>query len=190
MVGSSGEDVRFLSMNARHGAAIVAAICTSFALAGCSRNQADPDVSEPVSAASADDALGRIDAAFSQMNYGEAAVLASSGQQAFPGDARIHLAAAKAQARLGDAEASASALERARDAGMSSLTEALNDPAFDRIRNHQAFARFHTPKRAASLPASSYRESDNRIRAGDVEIFEGAGGDYVRAGDVVLDTRE
>jgi len=190
MVGSSGEDVRFLSASARHGAAIVAAICTPFSPAGCSRDQADPEVSAPAPAASADDVLGRIDAAFSQMNYGQAAVLASSGQQAFPGNARIHIAAAKAQARLGDAEASASALERARDAGMSSLAEALADPAFDHVRNHRAFARFHTSTRAASLPASTPRKSESRIRAGDVEIIEGTGGDYVRAGDIVLDTRQ
>ncbi|MCV0388076.1 MAG: hypothetical protein K5821_17165, partial [Nitrobacter sp.] len=88
---------------ARFGVAILAAICTSSILAGCSRDQDNPEVAAPAPAASADDVLGGINAALSQMNYGEAAKLATSSQQAFPGDARIHLAAAKAQARLGDA---------------------------------------------------------------------------------------
>lgn len=161
---------------------LASAIC---ALTACSR-PAEPSVE--AGAATADARLAEIEAALAQMNYGEAAGKAREAQTAFPGDARLHLAAAKAEARLNDAEASAAALERARATGLSDVSGALNDPAFNDVRSHKAFAKFVRP--APVAPSSALpRKPENRIRAGDVEIIESADGDYVRAGDVVLDTR-
>lgn len=174
---------------ARLAAALLASFCLPGLLTGCSRDARQGDVVHEASGASADKKLAEIERAFSRMNYGEAATLAASGQGAFPGDARFHLAAARAQARLGDAEASAFALERAHSAGLGDVQHALADPAFDTVRRHRAFARFATPPRATPTRGSVTVEPESRIRAGDVEIIEGPDGDYIRAGDVVLDTR-
>lgn len=175
---------------ARFAAALLVSLCLSGLVTGCSRDAGQGEAVDDASAPSADEKLAGIENAFARMNYGEAAMLAASGQQAFPGDARLHLAAARAQARLGDAEASASALERARSAGLTDLKEALVDPAFETVRGHRAFARFATPPRETPERPRVAAGPQSRIRAGDVEIIEGADGDHIRAGDVVLDTRQ
>lgn len=185
-----GGDVKATVRKPRFATALLASFCLSVLLNGCSPDVRPGEAIKETPAPSADENLAGIEDSFSRMNYGDAATLAASGQQTFPGDARFHLAAARAQARLGDAEASAFALERARSAGLTDLQDALVDPAFDAVRGHPAFARFLTSPRATPPRRSGVAESESRIRAGDVEIIEGASGDYIRAGDVVLDTRQ
>lgn len=161
---------------------LCSAALASFGLAACNKPE-PPPASEAVEA-NADSRLAAIDDSLARMNYGEAARLAAAAQAQYPGDARLHAAAARAQARLGDAEASAAALQRAVAAGLPDVAALLADPAFDTVRDHQALAAYR-PRRAAKAPAAP----TSRIRAGDVEIIESADGDVIRAGDVVLDTR-
>lgn len=177
-----------LKISARVSAAVLATLCASLSTGGCSRDRIDeaPAAAAP---ATADQLLSDIERAFAQMNFGEAASLSSAGQQSYPGDARLHLAAAKAHARLGDADASANAFERARATGLTEPAKALADPAFDSVRHHRAFGRFTSKIPPTSAPVA-VSGPDSHIRAGDVEIIESPDGDYIRAGDVVLDTRE
>lgn len=154
----------------------------TFGVAACNK----PEAPSVAAAASADARLAAIDDSLARMNYGEAARLAAEAQAQYPGDARLHAAAARAQARLGDAEASAAALERAVAAGLPNAANVLAEPAFDAVRGHKAFASYRT--RLAAKPTPN-RQPTSHIRAGDVEIIESAQGDVIRAGDVVLDTR-
>ncbi|MBD3572807.1 hypothetical protein EJ082_07465 [Brevundimonas diminuta] len=151
-------------------------------MAACNKSEAPP--ASEAAEANADSRLAAIDDSLARMNYGEAARLAAEAQTQFPGDSRLHAAAARAQARLGDADASAAALQRAVAAGLPDVATLLADPAFDAVREHKAFAASR-PRTAAKAPAAA----TSRIRAGDVEIIESADGDVIRAGDVVLDTR-
>lgn len=154
----------------------------TFGVAACNK----PEAPSVAAAANADARLAAIDDSLARMNYGEAARLAAEAQAQYPGDARLHAAAARAQARLGDAEASAAALQRAVAAGLPDVAALLADPAFDAVRGHKAFAAYRP--RLAAAPAQNHPPA-SRIRAGDVEIIESADGDVIRAGDVVLDTR-
>lgn len=161
------------------GAAIVASSLTA-----CNKVDAPPAAEE--AEANADALLTAINDGLARMNYGEAARLATDAQSRFPGDQRVHAAAARAQARLGDAEASAAALDRAIAAGLPHVADVLAEPAFDTVRGHRAFAPYRA-RLAAS--GSALTRPTSHIRAGDVEIIESADGDVIRAGDVVLDTR-
>lgn len=160
------------------------AALASSGLAACNKPETPP--AAEAAEASADARLGAVNDSLARMNYGEAARLAAEAQSHFPGDHRLHAAAARAQARLGDAEAAAAALTRAVAAGLPSPAEVLAEPAFDAVRDHKAFTAYRPPlaaKAGASVAPTS------RIRAGDVEIIESADGDVIRAGDLVLDTR-
>jgi len=161
---------------------LCSAALASFGLAACNKPEAPP--ASEAAEANADSRLAAIDDSLARMNYGKAARLAAEAQAQYPGDHRLHAAAARAQARLGDADASAAALQRAVAAGLPDVRALLADPAFDTVRDHQALAAYR-PRRAAKAPAAP----TSRIRAGDVEIIESADGDVIRAGDVVLDTR-
>lgn len=152
----------------------------AFGLSACNKPEAPSVAAEN----KADARLAAIDDALARMNYGEAARLAGEAQSQYPGDHRLHAAAARAQARLGDADASAAALQRAVAAGLTDVATLLADPAFDAVREHKAFA-LYRPRTASKVPAVA----TSHIRAGDVEIIESANGDVIRAGDVVLDTR-
>lgn len=145
-----------------------------------------PPVAEAVEA-TPDTLLSAVNTSLASMNYGEAARLAAEAQARFPGDHRLHAAAARAQARLGDAEASAAALARAVAAGLPNAGEVLAEPAFDSVRDHRAFAAYR--HQAAAAVRTPKGQPTSHIRAGDVEIIESAHGDVIRAGDVVLDTR-
>lgn len=163
-----------------------AAIMASSLAAAC--NKADSPQAAQGAQATADTLLAAVNDSLARMNYGEAARLATDAQAQFPGDYRLHAAAARAQARLGAAETSATALGRAIAAGLPSPAEVLADPAFDLVRNHHAFAPFRA--RTAVSRSASTDQPTSHIRAGDVEIIESADGDVIRAGDVVLDTRQ
>ena len=165
-------------------AGLCAAALAASLTAACDKVETPP-VAEAAEA-TPDALLGAVNNSLASMNYGEAARLAAEAQARFPGDHRLHAAAARAQARLGDAEASAVALERAVAAGLPNAADLLAEPAFDAVRGHKAFAAYRP-----HLPAAPKqdRQPANRIRAGDVEIVESADGDVIRAGDVVLDTR-
>lgn len=164
-------------------ALLCSAALASFGLAACNKPEAPP--AAEAAEASADARLGAVNDSLARMNYGEAARLAAEAQSQFPGDHRLHAAAARAQARLGDADAAAAALTRAVAAGLPNAAEVLAEPAFDAVRDHKVFAAYR-PRAVAPKPAP---EPTSRIRAGDVEIIESANGDVIRAGDVVLDTR-
>lgn len=159
------------------------ALLAASATAAC--NKVETPAAEAAEA-SPDALLAAINDSLARMNYGEAARLATDAQSRFPGDHRLHAAAARAQARLGDAETAAVALERAVAAGLPNAADVLAEPAFDAVRDHRAFASYRT--RFAAKPAPN-RQPASHIRAGDVEIIESAEGDVIRAGDVVLDTR-
>jgi|GEM_PF-1571775 len=165
-------------------AGLCAAALAASLTAACDKVETPP-VAEAAEA-TPDALLGAVNNSLASMNYGEAARLAAEAQARFPGDHRLHAAAARAQARLGDAEASAVALERAVAAGLPNAADLLAEPAFDAVRGHKAFAAYRP-----HLPAAPQqdRQPASRIRAGDVEIVESADGDVIRAGDVVLDTR-
>jgi hypothetical protein len=154
----------------------------AFGLTACNKPEAPP--ASEAAEANADSRLAAIDDSLARMNYGEAARLAAEAQAQYPGDHRMHAAAARTQARLGDADASAAALQRAVAAGLPDVAALLADPALAAVREHKAFAAYR-PRTAAKAPAAA----TSRIRAGDVEIIESADGDVIRAGDVVLDTR-
>lgn len=162
-----------------------AAILASSLASACNKAEEAPSTAEANT--NADSLLAAVNDSLSRMNYGEAARLATDAQAQFPGDYRLHAAAARAQARLGAAEASAAALERAVAAGLPNAAEVLAEPAFDTVRAHRAFASYRT--RTAVSGSSSPQRSTTHIRAGDVEIIESADGDVIRAGDVILDTR-
>ncbi|SJM62037.1 hypothetical protein FM111_08675 [Brevundimonas diminuta 3F5N] len=165
-------------------AGLCAAALAASLTAACEKVETPP-VAEAAEA-TPDALLGAVENSLASMNYGEAARLAAEAQARFPGDHRLHAAAARAQARLGDAEASAAALQRAVAAGLPNAADVLAEPAFDAVRDHRAFASYRT--RLAAKPTPN-RQPTSHIRAGDVEIIESADGDVIRAGDVVLDTR-
>lgn len=165
-------------------AGLCAAVLGASLTAACDKVETPP--AAEAAEATPDALLGAVKNSLASMNYGEAARLAADAQTRFPGDHRLHAAAARAQARLGDAEASAAALERAVAAGLPNAADLLADPAFDAVRGHKAFASYRP--RLAVAPAQN-RQPASHIRAGDVEIIESADGDVIRAGDVVLDTR-
>lgn len=153
---------------------------------GCGKRETTAAPSEAV--ATADTALDEVEAALGQLNFGDAAAGARRAQQAFPGDVRIQLAAARAYGRLGDASASADALNRARAIAPVDIEAVVAEPAFASVRHEEAFAPFRKisqPVRAAEARS----QTEQRLRAGDVEIVETSRGDYVRAGDIVLDSR-
>lgn len=136
--------------------------------------------------------LSDIRLAISEKNYGQAASDARSAQAMWPGDSRIHLLAAQAEAHLGNAGNAASAFQRAVDTGLVDPAQALTDPAFKGVRQSDPFRDLRArliPARHSRPTSSVEAEGGERIRAGDVEILSDGSGDYVRAGDVVLDTR-
>lgn len=154
------------------------------ALAGC---KGEPASNQTQAVASTPDAmLSAINDSLGRMNYGEAAGIAARAQTQFPGDHRIHTAAARVQARLGDAVASAAALERAVSTGIEDVVKVVAEPAFDTVRNHSAFAPYRTRVISHSRGTATVK---SHIRAGDVSITETSDGDVIRAGDLVLDTR-
>lgn len=157
------------------------------ALSACKVDAQKPAPEQPQTVLSADDMLASINDQMGRMNYGEAVRLAVDAQTKYPGDYRIHTAAARAQAKLNDPVAAADALERAVSTGLPDLAKVLAEPVFDNVRSHSAFAKYRS--RATAARASRPRDTTNYIRAGDVEIIESTRGDVIRAGDLVLDTR-
>ena len=174
-------------------AAIMVAIALPLA-GGCSEQPAPtsqanlPDASDTMQ-----QTLSSVRLALSEKNYGSAATQAKAAQSAFPNDPQVHLLAAQAEAHLGNAGNAATAFQRAIDAGLTEPSAALSNAAFNGVRNSEPFARLRSdlaPVRAAASTRPTAPTSSDRIRAGDVEIITDETGDYVRAGDVVLDTRQ
>lgn len=174
-------------------AAIMVAAALPF-LAACSAEPAaDSDIGEVAVAPDLSQTLSNIRLDLADRNYGSAAAKAKTAQVTFPAEPEIHLLAAHAEAHLGNAGNAAVAFQRAIDAGLTAPANALSNAAFNGVRGSEPFARLRrelaasrrTPSAGPSTPAE--RE---HIRAGDVEIITDETGDYVRAGDVVLDLRE
>ena len=176
-----------LNMKSRFGlyATFCVTILGASLIAACEKVETPP-VAEAVET-TPDTLLSAVNTSLASMNYGEAARLAAEAQARFPGDHRLHAAAARAHARLGDAEAAAATLERGVAAGLANAGEILAEPAFDSVRGHRAFAAYRS--QAIAAVRTTRERPTSHIRAGDVEIIESANGDVIRAGDIVLDTR-
>lgn len=132
-----------------------------------------------------------VQAAISEQNLGDAAAKAKAAQAQFPANPRIHLLAAEVEGQLGNAGNSVAAFRRALDSGLEEPIMALRAPAFDQVRDSETFRQLQTELAPAKLTTAprAERSTTERVRAGDVEITTDATGDYVRAGDIVLDTR-
>lgn len=167
-------------------------------MTGCSEQPVTP-TSASIAEAEADVAntlqptLSNIRLAISEKNYGSAATQAKTAQLTYPNEPQVHILAAEAEAYLGNAGNAAAAFQRAIDSGLTEPAEALSAAAFDDVRNSEPFARLRaslTPVRATSSAPKPSSSSSDRVRAGDVEIITDETGDYIRAGDLVLDTRQ
>lgn len=173
--------------------ALLLAIALPIATA-CSEQPADTEqASMAVTTTTLEQTLGSVRLALSERNYGSAATQAKAAQNAFPDEPQAHLLAAQAEAYLGNAGNAAVAFQKAIDAGLDEPAVALSNAAFNSVRSSEPFARLRsdlTPARAAAPTPPNAPTSSDRIRAGDVEIIADETGDYVRAGDVVLDTRQ
>jgi hypothetical protein len=170
------------------------ALLTALALVGLAACSPEPAATTAFEPASASDPIGQrltaVRLALSDRNYGRAASLARSAQQAFPLDNQVHLLAAQSEAYLGNAGNAASAFQTAIDTGLTEPAYALSHAAFDGVRPTRSFDHI----RAELSSAPSPRQADASVRpdhihTGDVEILSDGTGDYIRAGDVVLDTR-
>lgn len=176
----------------RTAAIMVAAALTI--LAACSSEPAANGEGSP-SAATPDlpQTLSDIRLDLTERNYGSAAAKAKAAQVSFPSEPEVHLLAAQAEALLGNAGNAAAAFQRAMDSGLTDPANALASATFNGVRGTESFARLRRDlaagRQATSAAGSSTAEVD-QIRAGDVEIIADETGDYVRAGDVVLDLRK
>lgn len=162
-------------------------------VAACSRNEPveAPPEAHDAAAANPEVAMAAVRAAVGDQNLGDAAAKAKAAQSRFPADPRIHLLAAEVEARLGNAGNAAAAFRRATASGLKDPVQALRDPAFDTIRTSEPFQRLRAelvPARVTTVPQARPFAAES-VRAGDVEISSDATGDYVRAGDIVIDTR-
>jgi hypothetical protein len=155
---------------------IAMTIC--IALSGCNKNDAK---------APQEGAAG-IRAALFAGNYGDAAALARKQVTATPRDPAVQYELARAEALTGNRGKALDALELAMKGGLADGGHALDDRAFDTIRDDPRFAAL--VNRAS--PASNNGPADAALAAGSgntrVEIREGANGTHIQAGDVKLDT--
>ena len=165
------------------------ALGVAMALGLASACSAEQGVKEAPTAATEAERAAEIEKALTDRNFGLAAENAKAAQGAYPQSARVHLLAAMAEARLGNAGNAAAAFERSVDAGLEDAEQALANQAFDTVRNDPAFAPVRNRLRPSRTSASPTRSARDNVRAGDVEIVEDESGTYVRAGDIVLDTR-
>lgn len=176
-----------MTKNLKKIALALALTASATALIACTNEPTQQAAAQPEVITSVDDMLADVNDQMARMNYGEAARAASKAQDIYPGDYRIHVAAARAQAMLNDPVASATAFERAVSTGLPEIAKVFAEPAFNNVRTHNAFAKYRTRATATSAPLP--RDTTSYIRSGDVEIIESASGDVIRAGDLVLDTR-
>lgn len=163
-------------------------------LMACSPEPAvDSDVGASVAMTDLPQTLTGIRLDLAERNYGSAAAKAKTAQAVFPGEPEIHLLAAQAEAHLGNAGNAAAAFKRAMDSGLTDPANALANAAFNGVRGSEPFARLRRDlaagRQASSATGDTPADRDH-IRAGDVEIIADETGDYVRAGDVVLDLRK
>lgn len=171
---------------------LIAAGATSLLLA-CSPDSSTeaPAATQGQASGAPESVMAAVRGAVGDQNLGDAAVLVKAAQSQFPTDPRIHLLAAEVEARLGNAGNSAAAFRRALDSGLDEPIEALRASAFDPVRGSATFRQLQTelaPGKLSMTPRAE-RSPTERVQAGDVKIITDATGDYVRAGDIVLDTR-
>ncbi|WCT80250.1 TPR end-of-group domain-containing protein [Novosphingobium humi] len=107
---------------------------------------------------------------------------------ATPRDPAVQYELARAEALSGNRGKALDALENAMKSGLGDAAHALDDRAFDTIRDDPRF----TALANRASPASGAGGSDAALAAGSganhVEIREGANGTHIQAGDVKLDT--
>lgn len=152
-----------------------------------------PEPPEPAAQTSADGIVAEIQSALDAKNFGQAADQAKAAQAVHPANPAVHLLAAQSEAQLGNAGNAATAFGRAMDSGLENAERELQKAAFDQVRSAPAFQPIRDRLRPAVASASSTQQRPvmdrESVRAGDVEIIEDGSGTYVRAGDIVLDTR-
>jgi hypothetical protein len=150
----------------------------SATLTGCDKNDAK----------SAQEGVAEVRAAIIAGNYGDAAGLARKDAEKWPKDPAIHYELARAEALAGNRGKALDAIEQAVKAGLADALRALEDPAFDAIRDDDRFAALVT----RASPTSSSGSNANTLSAGTgtnrVEIRDSAGGTHIQAGNVKLDT--
>lgn len=174
-------------------AAIMVAAAFPFLTACSPEPAADSTVGASAATPDLTQTLSSIRLDLTERNYGSAAAKAKAAQVTFAAEPEIHLLAAQAEAHLGNAGNSAAAFKRAMDSGLTDPANALANAAFNGVRGSEPFARLRRDLAAGRLasPATGVTPADrDHIRAGDVEIIADETGDYVRAGDVVLDLRK
>ena len=141
-------------------------------------------------ASAASDPLDQARAEIVARNYGSAAELAREATKAEPANPAAYLELARAEVLRGNHSAGLSALRTAIEKGLPDAARALEDPAFDSIREDREFALLverASPRSGHSATAArSNREPAPRDEP-EVEISTRNGEDYIRAGDVVID---
>jgi Flp pilus assembly protein TadD len=150
------------------------AISMLIAVSGCNKNDAK----------SIQEGAAEVRAAIVAGNYGDAANLARKAATNWPKDPSIHYELARAEALAGNRGKALDAIEMAIKSGLPDASHALDDAAFDAIRDDARFA--------ALVNRASPTASGTALVAGNganrVEIRENAGGTHIQAGNVKLDT--
>ncbi len=181
-----------ISFVACRAAGVLSAAVFAFALSACSPDApAEAPAINAVASDDADETMTDVRTAVAQQNFGDAASKAKAAQDRYPADPRVHLLAAEVEARLGNAGNAVAAFRRALDSGLEDPIEALSLATFDPVRNSEPFTQLQAdlvPGRMKAAAKTPPRASES-VRMGDVEIITDPTGDYIRAGDIVLDTR-
>jgi len=122
-------------------------------------------------------------------NYAEAVDMAQKLATSTPKDPSVQLELARAQALQGNQGRALDAIELAVNSGLGNASQALADPAFDRLRTNTRFVAL--VNRAS--PSAGNGENAAVISAGSgadhVDIQDGPSGTHIHAGDVSLDTK-
>jgi len=151
------------------------------ALAACSGS--------PSSNAGATDTLAGVRAAIVGHNYADARQAAATYVVAHPKDPDGFYEQARAEALAGNQGLALDALSKAINSGLANAGQALNDPAFDGIRND---ARFAALGQKANPTPQSGQDQNTALETGSgtdqVSISQHNGGTEIRAGDVKLKT--
>jgi hypothetical protein len=130
--------------------------------------------------------LPAVRAAIVARNYAEAADLARKEVASRPADPAAQFELARAEALAGNQGRAIDALDLAVRDGLADAARAVEDPAFDALRDDDRFVAL--VERAAPGSHGGGDNAEVSRGADAVQIHESAGGTHIRAGDVKLDT--